>query len=343
MIDLLFILPLLLVFLSLSKNNLSLTYAIISLLFYLCIMLLYFHLVKYGGEFQTTFPDESTYIHGTSSLLFSQFVSSLFDTVGPVVFRVMNLLAYNLSVIAVLNRLNNRDAINWFLVAILALGNYWCFFILKEGLTVCGLVFIILYLIEKKWIYFILGVGVLILARPDALLLIYMANILHKVYEVSRIKFYLLIIFGVCGFVFFFSLPISQPIKLSFISRRLEDVYKTYDPETIAASYLSGLRFITSQIYIDTIGINFKRAFSYFSNSFGLASLLVSINFVGLVVFLINIKKRKYRRVNLFFLMSNMALILSHNTYRYANAIIIPYLLFFALERENESTNNESQ
>jgi hypothetical protein len=340
----LLLLPLLLIlFLSLSKNNLAVSFSLLSLFFYLCVMLFYFHLVKYGGEYQVTFPDENTYINGTSLLLFSTVVNYLFDTVGATTFRIISLLMYNISIIVILNRLQVSDKLNWVLVAFLCLGNYWNFFILKEGLTICGLLVTILYLFERKLIYLLLGTVILIVARPDALFLIHVSDLLYRVYKVSKIKFYLLTLLGAGIGVLIVSLPISQPLKLGFISRRSEDVYKTYDPETIAAASLTGFDFISSSIYLETVAINFNRAFNYLYNSFGLASLLVSINFGGLVLCSYYLWKGKYFRANLFFIISNLVLVLSHNNYRYANSVIIPYLMFLSLERKNESTNNESQ
>ncbi|URQ86599.1 hypothetical protein J8Z28_01415 [Pseudoalteromonas sp. SCSIO 43088] len=342
MLDIIAIAPIYIFFYLYSKNKIALFYTTFSLLFYFLVMLFYFHLGKYGGEFSVTFPDESTYINGTSSLTFSFFVNYLFDTVSATAFRLMNLCAYNFSIIYILNRTTKINIFNFLVIILLAVGNYWCFFILKESLTVLGLVLVLFYLKEKRKSLLFLGIIILTIARPDILAILSASSILYVLYKKSKWKACIALLFSFIGVLVFFSFPISQPIKLSFISRRLEDVYKTYDPLTVSVSQLTGLDFFLSPVYHETIYINATRAFSYFSNSIGLATLLITINLTGLFVFIRTLRKEAYQRLNLFFLLSNVALIASHNNYRYANAVIIPYLLIYILERENESINNES-
>ncbi|EGR1571580.1 hypothetical protein D6L40_08775 [Vibrio alginolyticus] len=343
MIDILVLILFFAVLFFFSRTKISLIYSIGAVLFYGGVILLYFHVSKNGGKFTPLFPDESTYINGTSLLLYAKFVSSLFDVTGPAFFRALNFLSYNIAMIIVLNRVKKIDYVSLFIVSLLIFGNYWNFFILKEGLTVLGITLMLLSIEKHKKFLLFISSFILVLARPEAIALIIYAFICSRVYNTSKAKFIIINVIAAAIMIYFFSLDISQPVKLSFISRRMEDVYKSYDKETLAVSNLPAIQFFFSSIYIETVVVNFKRAFSVFYNSKGLATLLVLINFTGLFVFIFSKWKNKVNVIGFYFLFCNLALVLSHNTYRYANAIIIPYLLIYILERHLENTYNESK
>lgn len=301
-------------------------------------MLGWFHTFKFSGNYLTIFPDELTYINATTSLPYAQLVNYLFNTVGPDFFRILNIMSLSLIMIYILERLDFKYTIsNIFIITLLCSFWYWPFFILKETLTVVGVLLVIIS--ARRRIFLYLGVFLLLVVRAEMLILLLIGYSAAYVYNRSKKIFIIINALFVNITVWFMSLPISAAIKLTFVSRRFYEG-KMLDDETKSAAALKGLDFLFSDIYIQTVMTNINRSYNFIFKGLGINSPLLAINFLAVFLFVSRFFSRnvKLNNYDFFFIYSILILIFTVSTYRYANAICVPYLVYILIL--NSKNNN---
>ncbi|WP_272690466.1 hypothetical protein [Providencia sp. PROV152] len=327
-----------------SKASIILVFSIY--IFYFILMLGYFHINKLGGTYLPLFPDEETYINNRSLKIYAFYVNTLYEQFGPWYFKLTNILIYTIPLIIIYNKYSKIDTSCVFGVILFSIGSYWCFFILKEAYSISGLLFLLYGISIRNKLYIFLGCTILILARPENIFLVLLSYIVYFLNHKNKLFLYSFIISILLLIVLFLKLPLSIAIKLSFVSRRNGASAKEYDPEAISAANKEGLDFIISKEYIDTILQNFNSSFNIFTNSFGIATLLVLINVISLALCLYHFrKKHSLIYIDWFYLISVIVLTCTHSMYRYANAISLPYIALRLIKNrnKNENLNNESK
>ena len=301
----------------------------LSHLYYCIVMLGYFHIAKFGGDFDPFFPDELTYIEGRTGLLYSKYVYSFFDTLGPLFFRTTNVFIYVVGWVLVFNSDYRKEGLIWsgFSLGAAILGMYWAFFILKESYSVGFGFFLIFGILRNNFAMAFLGGFGLILARPEILFLIAAAESVRIIYNKSKLLFVLLSMVLIWLINLIMSHSLSLPIKLMVASRRFGESNKVFDDAAREASSGSFYKFISSDVFVETVIANFRRTFDPIFDGVSLATPLVAVNFVTLLVALIRfIIYRSANRADLFFAVSIGFLVLTHSVYRYGNIIVFLYI-----------------
>lgn len=349
-VQLFFIIPLLLIA---CKNLVSVTYLLSASMWYISLVLGYFHITTFGGVFSPFFPDEITYTTLNSIQPFSYYINFVFDNFNESYIRLLNFTVYNLSVILFFNKLERFTILDVSLKQTVLVGvcflssiifTYYNYFLLKESFAAAGLLLFYYYILFGSLWSLIISIVILSVTRIDVIVLIFMSFFAYKVIclKGNFIKF-IIISFSIIVILYFFSLPLSYATKLSFAARRYGESQKEYDDAAKAAASLGAIGFFTSKVYIETLYGNFTRSFSFIHNSIGYASFLVLVNITSLLFFVKRALAKKIFFPDVIYLISVVALCATHTSYRYVISIALPYIILFVVRSFNEGSSASSK
>ncbi|SDK08321.1 hypothetical protein SAMN04488540_11888 [Ferrimonas sediminum] len=315
-------------FLYISRSTASILFVSLSHIYYLFLMLGYFHTFKFGGEFSPFFPDELTYIQGETSLLFGKYVNFLFYTVGENYFRTTNLFLYNFAWVTVLNSkkrdYNLQDLLT---IGIACLGIYWCYFILKESMSISGLILMLFFGLKKSTVGVLLSSVLVFVSRPDLLLFMLVLYYVHNWISTSKTRFVILLLSSISALYVFFSSSLSYPMKLMFGSRRFGESNKVFDEALKSVSQGDAILYFFSNVYVETVVANVRRSFDILYEGISLASPLILANFVVILLFLNRRRKKlEVKFHDFYYITIIVALSLTHNVYRYVNVVSLAYI-----------------
>lgn len=333
-----------------SRSLASIVFVCVITLYYLLVAMGYFHTYKFSGEFLPFFPDEMTYIEGRVPLPFSIFVSSIFPYVGESFFRLANLLSYCITWMVCFRFLSNNKHISFLDVIAIgcaAIGSYWCFFILKEALSLFSLLLGCIFFSVRFYLLAGFCFVFLFLARPDLLVLLSFAAVVWLVFKRSKLAFFCVATFIMIVVGWFMSTPYAYPLKLSFMARRFGESARSYDSEAMAAAAMPVWQFLVSEPYIQTVLANLFRAFNPLYEGVSLFALLTVVNLVSLLLLIHRVFwKRWFEFIDFFFVLVAVLLALTHNVSRYQNLVSLFYIGYSVLNptgRGSESISDESK
>lgn len=345
-LQLFFIIPLLLIA---CKNLVSVIYLLSASMWYILLILGYFHIKTFGGVFSPFFPDEITYITLNSIQPFSYYINFAFENLNESYIRLLNFTIYNFSIILFFNKLRDFSVLDssikktalfsiCFLSAIIF--TYYNYFLLKESFAASGLLLFYYYLLFGNRWSLITSIVIISVTRLDVIMLIIMSFFAYKVIFLKN-NFIKLIFISVAIIMvlYLFSLPLSYATKLSFAARRYGESQKEYDDAAKAAASLSSVGFFTSKVYMETLYGNFTRSFSFIHNSIGYVSFLVFVNLASLLLFIKRTVAKKLLFPDVIYLISVVALCATHTSYRYVISIALPYVILYVVRSFNESSS----
>lgn len=340
MIDFIFLLITFIVLSFISRTKVSLIFVFLSHLYYLVVMLGYFHIYKFSGLFDPFYPDELTYLEGRTDLLFSKYVSYLYMYFDEHFFRFTNFIIYTLSWVLVFNSLVHRKIkyITYIGIVLAMLGVYWTYFILKESLSI-GFLILLLYSIYKKnvmlLIFSVIGVSI---ARPSLFVLLVGGYVFQYLFYKSRAIFVLAssLLLGLC--YLFLNSTLSLRYKLMITSRRFGETNKVFDDGAKQVSEGGAIDFLFSSVYLESITANITRTFYPIYYGFGIASVLIALNIFVVIYCICRVIRNKYMdEFDAYLLLSTSVLILTHSVYRYENIVVLTYLAFIIMKRKEFS------
>ncbi|WP_010648179.1 hypothetical protein [Oceanobacillus massiliensis] len=322
------------------------SYSIIFLLtiavYFVGVIFWYFFVISYGGNNNTfIFPDELTYLFGESTGFYGDIVKLIVSLGSTLAVRFINVFSYTFGLLWLTTelihvRLNNNSSINTikfiYVSMIAALGSYWSFFILKEGMTVLS---ISMYLISYHRRNKPLKIIALILAlfvRFEVAIAIIFAEIVVFLWKKSKMLLYLLLSITIIAIILYLNMPNSEALKLSFLSRRYGESDKIYDSAAIQTAQLGFLQFITSYTYFETIAGNILRSLIPFYLPFSpISTPLTLFNLIGCILVF---KKFKEKRdvPTIFGVVILLLLMGTISVPRYVTVIIIPLTIYLLLD-----------
>ncbi len=328
-----------------SKNIVSLSFILIGHFYFLLIMLGYFHLFKFNGNFSPFFPDELTYINGDTDLLYSLYVHQIYPYLSETFFRIVNLFFYFLSWTLVFNENKKGDftLFDFGCVLIATAGLYWCFFLLKESMSITGLIFLYLGVYKARLMYKSLSFLMLVLARVDLLVFYLLSFLALKIYNISTKLFVFFIVFTSLLVYYFLNSSISYPLKLMFGSRRFGESNKQFDEALISVSKGGAFDYIFSNVYLETVVANVRRTFDPLFSGVSLASILIVVNLFAILYFIkYRLIERKFYYYDCYFLFVTVILMATHSVYRYMNVVVISYFSALFIYKKIETARVRS-
>ncbi|MFK3936220.1 hypothetical protein ACI2JA_01750 [Alkalihalobacillus sp. NPDC078783] len=318
-------------------------------IYFLGVILWYFFVVSYGGDNTVfIFPDEKTYMYGDSTGFFGSIVKMIVSVVSLVGFRFLSVFCYSFGLLWLTTELlqsyiEKDQKINMFkfsfICIIAALGSYWSFFILKEGMTIlCVSVYLISYK-RKNLVLKVFAILMTILVRPEIAIAIILAEFIFFMWKRSKKLLFTLFFVGVFTIIYYFNSADSESLKLSFVSRRYGESEKIYDNEAIRTARLGFLPFITSYTYLETILGNFLRSLvPLYQSTSPISTPLTLINLIGSILLLVKFKIRK-DVPTIFGIIILVLLLASVSVARYLTVIIIPLTIFLLLDNHKKKIN----
>lgn len=349
-LQLFFVIPLLLIS---CKNLPSVLYLLTSSIWYILLVLGYFHIKTFGGVFSPFFPDEITYITLNSIQPFSYYINFLFENFNESYVRLLNFTVYNWVIIIFFNKINDISILDGNIRKTILFGvgffsaiifTYYNYFLLKESFSAAGLLLFYYYLLfRNRWSLFI-SIIIIAVTRLDVMILVAMSFFIYKIINIRNNTLKLIIFFiAIISVLYLFSLPMAYTTKLSFAARRYGESQKEYDDAAKAAASLGAVGFFSSKVYIETLYGNFTRSFSFIHNSIGYASFLVFVNVASLFLFVKRSITKKLLLPDAIYLISIVVLCATHTSYRYVISIALPYIILFVVRSFNEGSSASSK
>lgn len=332
-----------LIFRKLKKGTLLLF--LLTILYFFSFIIVWFHLLKFNGEFETLFPDEATYIsESPAGGIFGAYISLLNKYLPLEIHRGLNIIAYFLGTFIIIEYFSFSYKNNFFtgiLFLIIVLGSYWNLFILKESFTILGISLYLLSSHKKSRTLKILAFSVLFISRIEIAIIFMLVDFLFLVYQKSRYLFAAILLTGFVILYLNFNHPFVVNLKLFGMSRRFGESFKSFDDAAVSASQLAFFQFIISKPYIETIKFNLSGGFNIISAE-GIAKFLVLINFLGLYIVILKIRTLIQMKEFYYLLTAFLVINLTHSTYRYMNVLFIPFVIYFIVVLSQEKFNEEN-
>lgn len=319
--------------------------------YFIGVILFYFFVIGFNGnQYKFIFPDELTYLYGDSTGYFGLIVKSIVSSTSLLTLRFLNVFSYVFGLLWLITELLNsrykrKEEVSNLKLAyvslIAALGSYWSFFILKEGMSILGISIYLIACNQNNKILKLTSIGFMFFIRFEVALAIILAETIVFLWGKSKKLLYLFLIALVLIVIFYMNSNLSEAMKLSFVSRRYGESEKIFDSAARQAAQMGFFDFITSYTYFETILGNFLRSLVPFYYPFSpISTPLTLINLIGSIMMFTKIKKMKNTAL-IFGVITFMLLMTTISVARYVTVFIIPltiYLLFMSPEKEKIGT-----
>lgn len=322
-------------------------------IYFIGVILWYFFVISYGGNNNVfIFPDEITYLYGESTGFFGDIVKLVVNLGSISVFRFLNVFSYTFGLLwltteLLQTRLVNKSKVNIFkflyLSIIAALGSYWSFFILKEGMTILSISMYLISYNRNNMTLKIISIVLATLVRFEIAIAIIVAEIVVFLWKRSKKMLFILLCLSFIFLVFYINSPDSEALKLRFLSRRYGESERIFDSAARQTAQLDFLQFITSYTYFETVVGNFLRSLVPLYYPFSpISTPLTVVNLIGSFLIFKKFKERK-DVPTLFGVVIFILLMATISVARYITVFTIPltiYLLLDSSKRERIEENN---
>lgn len=322
-----------------KKKNISshsIVAYILSGFFFFSVIIIYFFLVKFNGDVSILlFPDERTYLFNTYELgFFDIYIKSIYHLGGIELVRSINIFAFFFGQLIVLNQIRfNGYTIREmlfmiFIIVSLALFSYWTYFVLKEAFTFLGIALYLSYQGTRKNSERVVALIILFVTRLNLFILIIGIELFSRIYYKFKRRALLLVLTAFISVITFINSPISYSYKLGILSRRFGAEVKQFDEAARNTASKGFFSFLFSEEYIQAVLTNLNETFNPVVGDSVFIKIMLLVNLIGFLLIIFYVKP-KLNKITIIFYSIILLLIATNSSFRYVNAIILPFCFYF--------------
>lgn len=249
------------------KNKPNYNYAtlflMISLFLWLIVSFVWFYPLKGNVSYTLFFVDEFTYLFDYDySSTFAFFVRHVTNLLGIEGYFFISTLFFSWSLLRIPYKYRIREKRSFVLILLIASSSYWSIFVLKEVLSLSGVLLFLFPGNKRKLSVLFLSIFLILISRPQLLLILLAAFVFNRlcVHQKLIVK---LVCIAILFFLFinYLNSPLGQQLRMSILARAYGATNKAFTSEVFYLSTTKPITFLLSGLYRTAILTNIKETF----------------------------------------------------------------------------------